>query len=280
MSSDKTKDIIEDYKRKSKFKEFKTVTKAHKNIADGWNKILPYAKGEFIALISPDMILPKNWANNLLRHFKDETVGGVGPVVRAYYTKPHILMNFWNCFEFSKKVTEWSTLDATACIFRKKSIPKKFDDNLFRNEDCNFTLDVRENKYKLLNDPSVIVLHYHEKGIKDELLRFYMYGLTFPEIVFRHKGIYPISKFLREVVLSSSIPISIFLFILFHNTIWVLMLSLLVNFMYYFVRMKKEFKALPCILFGILSNLFKGIGYMVGLFRCAIFKLTKIKSKI
>jgi glycosyltransferase involved in cell wall biosynthesis len=249
-------------KFQNSFRRFEIVTEKHKNLADGWNKVLPLAKGDYIALVSPDMILPKDWPN-LIEHLKQD-IGGVCPRV-INYRDPGFLTNFWSLFKPPEKVTEWREIDSAASIFKKQAVPSKFDDRIFRSEDADFSIRVRKKGFRLLCDPSVKVIHAHRRTLRQELYRYYVYGISSPYIQMKHKDILPWRPFLRRLILTTSLPISIIMTIL-QPLLWPLfVLAVIGNLAFYFVRMKKTITMPIYALFGTFSHFIMGIGYIVGL---------------
>jgi len=154
----------------------------------GANQIgISSAIGDYIAFTDADCIPKNDWLENLIREFGDDIVGVGGGII-------NIGNNFWersinlavstflgsaNSIQgrFFKKKCYVNSISGCNSIYRKKDLIDigGFDVHLGTAEDTE--LNRRLLKIgKLLYTPNAIILHNHNRGVKDFARRMHQYG--------------------------------------------------------------------------------------------------------
>ena len=108
-STDNTASILKNY-------PFKTVQQIKKSgLSAARNLGIKEAKGDIIAFIDDDGVADKNWIKNLVKRYKDETIGGVGGIIYKAGTN-----DVWEAKDNRILVIQGSSLDLTTgwqCLF-------------------------------------------------------------------------------------------------------------------------------------------------------------------
>lgn len=163
-------------------KEFPKVKVLRKTHHDGFgstvNVGVKEAKGEIVVLLNTDVRPEQNFLAPLIKHFDDTTVFGVGCLERSYENGKVMLRGRGEARwekgffvhsrgEVNKSTTAWVSGGSSA--FRK-SIWDKLGgmDALydpFYWEDIDLSFRARKAGYKILFEPTSVVIHEHEQGI-------------------------------------------------------------------------------------------------------------------
>ena len=170
-STDKTVQIIEEYKNKFKKRGIDLrvyIKKGNRSV--GRNEAIRLAKGEIIAITDAGCELDKDWLKNITQPFKDKTVN----VVSGYYSAktetifekcvvPYVLV-------MPDKIKTSEFLPATRSMaIRKKTwkdvggFPEEYSDN----EDYVFANLLKKRGEKIIFAQNAIVYWYPRKNLKD-----------------------------------------------------------------------------------------------------------------
>lgn len=126
----------------------------------GLKKGLEFSKAPFVMFMNDDTFVPPSngyWLNKLLRHFKHEEVGAVGP-------SSNCVMGAQNIFSGDPhEVSRSSFLIGFCALFRREALDKVggVDDTLpHHGDDIDLSIRLRKSGYELLIDRTVFVYHH------------------------------------------------------------------------------------------------------------------------
>lgn len=138
-----------------------TVLNAGDNL--GWEGGLKYAltqcSGQFTLFLNDDVLIPpssKLWLNVMLQHFRDESVGAVGPA-------SNVVMGLQNIFSYTDLSVFTATYLIGFCFLTKREAILKIggiDDSLPGGDDLDMSIRLRKGGYKLIVDKNVFVYHH------------------------------------------------------------------------------------------------------------------------
>ena len=149
-------------------------------INDGLKKVT----GDFVVTIDSDVIMQKNWQDELLKSFQDETVGCVGGIllypqtgglqscgiVFSNSTSKHLFLN-----SSMERLVKYNELSVQSTIFAFCAIRKNIIKNIglmdteFFNgyEDLDYQLRIKEAGYKIIINKNIQLYHWEKSnGIK------------------------------------------------------------------------------------------------------------------
>lgn len=158
--------------------------------AGGCNLGAKSAKGEYIALLNPDMIIDKMWLENLVKTLKKNQQAGIA-VGKIYHGLPGDKIKYidsagslynqigsaWSrgYLEIDKgqfdQVEEVPMATAGAFLFRKKILEKTylFDESFFMYmEEFDFCIRIRQLGNKIIYQPKAISYHKFSQSVKSE----------------------------------------------------------------------------------------------------------------
>ncbi|MCD4770898.1 glycosyltransferase [archaeon] len=129
-------------------------------------------KGEYIAFIDADIVLPKNWLKTCMTYIrKYDAVGGIavpdGDVAYLY-----------NKFRLKPKTVSHTTEITGSNSLYKKDIFKKikFNKNLRGGEDTDLSWNIEKNGFKIKAIPNLIVDHREDITYRRSLERISSFG--------------------------------------------------------------------------------------------------------
>jgi GT2 family glycosyltransferase len=114
----------------------------------------------FVVFMNDDTFIPKqsrNWLSDMLKHFDDPQVAGVGPSSNVVMGMQHM-----SAF-YPKDVIEAPFIVGFCAMLRREALDKAggVDDSLPNHgDDIDFSIRLRKQGYKMLIDRSVFVFHY------------------------------------------------------------------------------------------------------------------------
>lgn len=159
-STDKTSEVVTIY-------PVKLIKKEQGGVSSARNKGIEEAQGEILAFTDGDCIVNENWLKELVKHFSDPEVGGVGGNVIFIAGDPlttAVSIEYEDRFKKRRRDTQ-----SIACInatFRKEVFEKvgefkKILGETVGGEDIEFSYRVKDAGYKLLYEHDANVWHDH-----------------------------------------------------------------------------------------------------------------------
>ncbi len=181
-------DSVEFVKRN--YPEVKIILNDVNNYCRANNLGIKNAKGKFIALLNNDMVVSKDWLEELLEVLKsDKSIGVVGSKIlfmdgKIQSAGHEELPNFYwvdrGCFENSldayNKIEEVNSLCGGAVLYRKDALEQVdyFDEDFnMYIEDVDISIRLRKKGWKLVYVPKSLVRHIHHGTAQKELSLFY-----------------------------------------------------------------------------------------------------------
>lgn len=162
-------------------KGIRVIRQSHGGPAKGRNNGLASAKGDYIAFIDSDVILPKGWARKALSLLSDPEIAGVGGP--GISTDKSRVSKALDCRLYGMSISKSSAFVnsiATMDVMYKKSHIKgmMFDEAfpMAAGEDPDFNLRVRKMGHKLLFSRDLWVNHVHPTSVRSLMKKWYRYG--------------------------------------------------------------------------------------------------------
>ncbi len=185
-SSDGTRGIIKKYG-----KDVKYVYERKRGEPCARNAGLDAVKGDYIAFVDSDVVLPKGWAKKALSILKsDEKIGGVGGLGRSADDGIISRVVGTRIYGLDESV-ERKEVDSIATmnlLLRRDAIGSdRYDESMVLGVDTEFNFRIRKKGYKLVFDRSLSVLHYHPTTIGSLAKKWYTYGKNYPYFCTKHR---------------------------------------------------------------------------------------------
>jgi cellulose synthase/poly-beta-1,6-N-acetylglucosamine synthase-like glycosyltransferase len=284
MSTDNTREIALRFKAK--------VVENHRQlVVSGRNCGFRQARGEIIAFTDADCSFDSRWLKNSVKYFQDQTVGGIGGVVRP----PEDSSGFESAINFIFYLAEifrttshrqgrfqtGQVNDIPGCnaFYRRQALEKVMpvDENLLTAEDVWMNFAVRECGYKLMSAPDVILWHYRRNSPKRFLRQIYRFSIG--RVQAGKKSVQLLSIF--HILAGLSIPLSLAVGIWFYlSGAWGLFLKSAAVFLIVFVLFSYlKTRSLPAVLNMPLALLLFLTGWSAGFLREIFFPLKDAKGK-
>ena len=143
------------------------------------------AKGDYVAFVDADIILPKHWLKSCLKYLKDyDAVGGTAVPdgdVSYVYEK----------FELKPRIIPQTTETTGSNSFYKKKVFNNFDfnRNLKFGEDSDLNLRLKKNGFKLKGINDLIVEHRENKSLINSIKFAYQNGKGASRQLYKYKKI-------------------------------------------------------------------------------------------
>jgi glycosyltransferase involved in cell wall biosynthesis len=192
-SADRSLEIAQSYPGVKCFRESKRGPAATRN------KGLEKAKGDYIAFVDSDVVLPKNWLSKAMEKLENNTslaaVGGPGKSVVKNPLSDALDKLLFGKDEGVEEVLV-DSLAAMDALYRADAIKDmRFDESLIAGEDPEFNFRLRKRGYNLLYSSDLFVYHHHPLSLRGLLKKWYNYGryYTLPYKIhpeFKNKGYY------------------------------------------------------------------------------------------
>jgi GT2 family glycosyltransferase/glycosyltransferase involved in cell wall biosynthesis len=177
MSSDGSREWLLKYSKDNKIKLL--LNELNLGFSAGNNIGIKDATGDYIVILNNDTFVSPNWISNLLKYFKDSTIGMVGPVTNNIGNQAKIeLPNYLNEYDFVKsainrhnnyfnntyEVVEGSL--AFFCVMISREVINKvglLDENFGRGwfEDDDYSIRAHSAGYRTIIADDVLVHHEH-----------------------------------------------------------------------------------------------------------------------
>lgn len=142
---------------------------------------IKHARGDIIVFIDADCTAEKGWLRNLIRHFRDESVGGVCGSVKTpegLSTVGKVIGLDWEYRQEDKIIKSKRWFHAMNTAYRKELFKKVglLDEELVTGEDMDLTSRAFKTRYNFIFDKEAVVYHYHRSTLKQYLKQFFDYG--------------------------------------------------------------------------------------------------------
>ena len=266
-SEDKTSEKAEKY-------PIKLIKKKRGGEASALNAGIKQAKGDFIAIVEADVILPGNWLSSLIKDLKGNVVGA-GAVLAV--ANPENLIAKLSGLElemrYQKIKSKFVPHITSANTLYKKEVFEKFgfyDESLINASlDAELNARIIKKGYKLVLRKDIKVLHFWKTTLSFYLKRQFSYSFYRP----RQKKVflYPTDKsIILPVLLSGIFVLSLLLSIFWPRILFISLLIFLTSIILRLRNVVKIFEAkkdfsvflLPFLLF--LRDITILFGYSAG----------------
>ncbi len=266
-STDKTVEILENYKRKSE--NMKIIVKKGSNIAQGRNAGIKSAKHDFIATTDGGCILGRDWLKNLVETQKRSKADVVSGVFEAHSNN---LFEFCAgemiCPDAERLPDDWPPSSRSA-FFSKRAWKRAggYPENLYTAEDTLFNFNLKKSGSKYIIARNALVKWRMRANLRKLFKQFYLYGKGDGQILlpFLSMKNYNSLKSLATIF-GLYIYIILVLFSIFYS--YVLLAILIILFLFYLVlpsfRILGKKKSLKIFLYCPSINLVRRIGYFLG----------------
>jgi glycosyltransferase involved in cell wall biosynthesis len=183
-SSDKTVEIAKNH-------DVTVLRETRPGPAAARNRGLEIARGEYIAFIDGDVILPDRWTVTAISKLKGDICGVAGP---GSHIGDNMVSRGLDLLFFGKKMNveskETDSLLTMAVLFRSDAIKGEyFDEDLISSEDLEYSLRLREKGCTLLFDRSLTVAHHQTSTLKKVLTRWFRYGKYYLDAYLKHTSL-------------------------------------------------------------------------------------------
>ena len=162
------------------------------------NLAIEKSGGEYLAFTDGDCLIDKEWLNQLLAYFTDDTIMGIGgdqlqPEDETSFGRN--VHDFFNLIAFSTDYlkTEKEVMDIRhnpTCnmMYRKAAFEKigNFKKDLWPCEDLEFDCRLIRSGYRLIFNPKAIIYHYRPKNLKKFGQFHFRYGRAHAKLVLKY----------------------------------------------------------------------------------------------
>lgn len=272
ISTDKTIEILKRF-------ELKIYEEKKKGAGPARNFGLKRTKGDYIAFIDSDVVLPIGWIKKCIKKLEeDKKIAGVGgPGIGI---KKKIISECLDALLYGKSHRTNETFVnslATMNVVYKKSIIKGiyFDENILIGEDPEFNFNIIKKGYKLLFSRSLKVYHYHPEKLSELIKKWYNYGKYYTIPYLRHKEMIGIDFYFRIFYFPALLLIAILSFFI-DTFIYVIFVQFILLFFVYFIIGILNCRNRTMIAFPFV-HMIKQLSHMLGIF-VSIFKRSSVYS--
>ncbi|MDO8428056.1 MAG: glycosyltransferase [Candidatus Diapherotrites archaeon] len=275
-STDQTTGIV------NKFKTTKLIQQKNSGPALARNTGAKLASGEVLIFTDSDCVPEKNWLNEMLQPFEDQSISGVQGAYKTHqkeWMAQFVQLEIEERYERMKKSKQLDWIGTYSAGYRKSIYlqEKGFDEQFSKasGEDSDLSYRLQEKGFKLIFNPNAIVYHKHptsltqylEKKFQHAYWRVLLYKKHPKKI--SHDSYTPGTLKLQlifTIVLGISLVLFVFAKIYAIIAIWaiIFLLITMTPFVLFAARRNILLSVLaPCILFlrtiAFLAGLAKGI---------------------
>jgi len=150
------------------------------------------ARGRYLVYLSQDAIpTDNNWLGNLLVNLKIENVAGVfGRQIANGTANPLDFFNYKEDYPNIRKIFSIKNYEQNNVIFSdvnsavKKSVILKYPypENIPVGEDMGWAIDIIKKNYKLIYEPTAVVIHSHKFSLINTFKIYFDQGVSFTQI--------------------------------------------------------------------------------------------------
>ena len=206
-SSDNTKELAENFIKKYKNIQYINHPK-NRGVAASRNTGIKKAKGENVAIVADDYILPENYLSTINKQFKNTdikimsfeiSINGndfLSNVFQSYYDagKYPLIHGEESSRGFFIDICQEKTIKKTllpasgAAVFRKELFKKigLFDEDLRTGEDTDFSYRLHKNDIYVYYNPFVKIRHFYSNTMFKIMRRMFFYGISYYRIKKKH----------------------------------------------------------------------------------------------
>ena len=281
MSTDRTREIVEEYARRFPF--IRLLDNPRRIVPPALNIGIQAAKGEVIIRLDAHAIYPKNYFSVLVKKLNELGADNVGGICRTLPVKDTLVcrviaMALSSSFGMGNSyfrigATKEMRVDTVPFgCFRREVFDNigLFDEELVRNQDDEFNGRIIKNGGKIYLIPSLVIDYYARDTIRKVRRMFYQYGL-FKPLVNKKLGtpatlrqFFPLCFVLGLIVGGM---LSLFFKAIFCLYVSVIALYFLLAFVFALKATKNLKEVLILVWVFISIHLSYGWGYWVGLWK-------------
>jgi len=262
-STDKTVEI-------AKRQGTKIVTETSRFLGVPRNAGMEHAKGEYIAFVDSDVVLPQGWLSIALEKIKkSKIIAGVGgPGISPEKGRVSDSLNFLYGKSIKTKESYVKSLPTMDLLYKRDVIKnQKFLDHLKTTEDVEFNFRLVKSGYKLLFSSDLYVYHYHPTNLRQMVKKWYNYGRNYAKPYMIHREMID-SSFIIRVLYLPFILLFTALSIFNQNLLLVPLLQIIAIFGVYAIIAVKIGEN-PLIFSAVHS--IKQLAHMLGIFSSIIY---------
>lgn len=295
VSSDKTKQIMLDFKKnnKNEFKRIEVLDNLKRTLPCGWNVALKNIKGDVVLRVDAHTFFEKNFIYNNIKEIEngENIVGGkCVSVVKKENWKSNLLLlseeSIFGCgiADFRRKTRKQYVSTLAFAAYRKEVFDDVgyYNENLARTEDNEMHFRMKQKGYKFLLSPDITTYRYARDSFYGMIKQKYGNGKWIGITMYYCPKCFSVYHFIPLLfvlgilfsIVAAFLGVNIFLHLLFgaytiFNIINVVLVSIKFKFKFYNLF-------LPFVLF--ILHVSYGFGTIVGLIG-GVFKKQKNHSK-
>jgi len=182
-STDRTREVVSKYPVKL------FLHAENRGAGAARNTGIKNARGDIVAFTDAHNIANENWLTNLLKHYDDQDLGGVGGADYVVFDttnwKRRIILECMSLYAGSKKM---ATTSGSNQSFRKSILEKigGYDENLLKSQEAEINWRVEKAGYKIEFEPNAKVYLKSRDTFKGFIKQGFFYGWGASHIVSKH----------------------------------------------------------------------------------------------
>ena len=148
-----------------------------RGIGCGANTALRHVECEHFISLEADVVLAKNWFEKISKHLEEKNVA----VAQGWRLADHPVLKDIDEFTFEKSNFTLNSIDNTMYKTKiVKSLGGFPEDIRYGAVDTHLRRRIEQSGLKWVIDPTVISIHLRKGGLKEQIRRYYLYGLYAP----------------------------------------------------------------------------------------------------